>query len=50
MHRRLVEERAYRKLLAEARVELVDLLRAAAGSDAGPPVEPPFVGAASKHA
>ena len=27
LHRRLVEERTYRKLFAEARVELVDLLR-----------------------
>ena len=26
LHRRLVEQRAYRKLLAKARVELVDLL------------------------
>ena len=26
LHRRLVEQRAYRKLLAEARIELIDLL------------------------
>ena len=43
MHRRFVEQRAYRELLTEARVELVDLL---GRPDAMLyPVEPPFVGA-----
>ena len=43
LHRRFVEQRAYRELLTEARVELVDLL---GRPDAMLyPVEPPFVGA-----